>query len=79
MNWMSKKHKRFSTTLDYIENIFILGSALSGCISVSAFLFLVAIPILITSSAFELNICAIRTAIKKYKTIIKKGKRSMIK
>ena len=79
MNWMSKKHERSCTTLNYIENILILGSTISGCISVSAFAFLVGIPIVITSSAFGLNIFAITTTIKKNKTIIKKGKRNMIK
>ena len=79
MSWMSKKHERSCTTLNYIENILILGSTISGCISVSAFAFLVGIPIVITSSAFGLNICAITTTIKKNKTIIKKGKRNMIK
>ena len=35
---MNKKHKKVSTMLSYIENFLILGSAVTGCISISAFL-----------------------------------------
>ena len=45
------------------------------CISISAFAYLVSIQIGITSSAIELKICAVTTAIKKYKSIIKKKKK----
>ena len=45
------------------------------CISISAFAYLVGIQIGITSSAIELKICAVTTAIKKYKSIIKKKKK----
>ena len=56
---MSKKHKRVCTTLDYIEHFLILGSTITGCSSISAFVSLVDIPIGITSSAIGLKICAI--------------------
>ena len=69
---MSKKHKNVSTTVIYIEHFLILGSTITGCVSISAFAFLVGIPIGITGSAIRLNICAITAAIKKYKLIIKK-------
>ena len=69
---MSKKHKNVSTTVNYIAHFLILGSTITGCVSISAFAFLVGIPIGITSSAIRLNICAITAAIKKYKLIIKK-------
>ena len=35
---MNKKHKKVSTMLSYIEHFLILGSAVTGCISISAFL-----------------------------------------
>ena len=72
---MSKKHKKVCTTLNYIEPFPNLGSAITGCVSISAFASLVGIPVEITSSAIELKICAITAAIKKYKSIIKKKKK----
>ena len=62
-------------TLNYIECFLILASAVAGCISISAFVSLVGIPIGITSSAIGLKICAITAWIKKYKSIIKKNKK----
>ena len=65
MNWWLKR-------VNYIDHFLILGSTISGCISVSALASLIGIPIGITSSAIELKICAITAVIKKYKSIIKK-------
>ena len=62
---ISKKHKMVCTTLNYIENFLILVSAVTGCVSISAFPSLVGIPIVITSSAVGLKICVITAAIKK--------------
>ena len=70
---MSKKHKKVGTTLNYIEHFLILASAITGCISISAFVSLVGIPIGITSSAKGLKLCAITAEIKK--SIIKKKKK----
>ena len=36
---MSRKHKKVSTTLNYIEHFLILASTITGCISISAFVF----------------------------------------
>ena len=36
---MSKKHKKVCTTLNYIEHFLILASAITVCISISAFVF----------------------------------------
>ena len=63
---MSKKHEKVYRVLNYIENLLILLSTVSGCVSVSAFAALVGIPIEITSSAIGLKICVITAAIKKY-------------
>ena len=62
---MSKKHKKFCTTLNYIEHFLILVSAITWYVSISAFASLVGIPIGITSSVIGLKICAINAAIKK--------------
>ena len=53
---MIKKHKKVCTNLNYIEHFLILASAITGCISISAFTFLIGIPIGITSSAIGLSI-----------------------
>ena len=68
---MSEKHKKTCKYLDYIKNLLILASTVTGCISIS-FISLVAIPVGITSSAIGLKICTITARIKKYKSIIKK-------
>ena len=72
---MSKKHKKVCTTLNYIEHFLILGSTITGCVSISVFASLVGIPIGITSSSIRLKIFPITAAIKKYKLIIKKKKK----
>ena len=63
---MSKKHKKVYTTVNYIEHFLILGSKITGCVSISAFASVVGISIGITSSAIGLKICATTAAIKKY-------------
>ena len=72
---MSRKHKKFCTTLNYIENFLMLASTITGCISISSFASLLGIPRGITSSAIGLKICAVTAGIKKYKSIIKKRKK----
>ena len=72
---VSKKHKMVCTTLNYIEHFLILGSTVTGSISISVYASLVGIPIGITSSAIGLKIFVITAAIKKYKLIIKKKKK----
>ena len=51
-----------------------LSSRITGCVSISAFVSLVGIPIGITISAIRLKICAISAVIRKYKSLIKKKK-----
>ena len=72
---MSRKHEKVCVTLNYIEHFLILASAVTGCISLSAFSSLLGILIGITSSAIGLKMCAIAAGIKKYKSIIKKKKK----
>ena len=61
---MNRKHKKVSTTLNYIEHFFILASTVSGCISISAFASLLNISIGINSSTKGLKIFAISARIK---------------
>ena len=75
---MSKKHKKYCTTLNYIEHFLILPSIITGCVSISDFASLADIPLEITSSAIELKICAITSGIKKYKPTIKKTEKETL-
>ena len=70
---MSKKQKKISANLNHIENFLILGSTITGCVSISASL--AGISIGIRRSAIGLKICAITAGIKNYKSIIKKNKK----
>ena len=63
---ISNKHKNVYTTLNYIEHLLILVSAITGCVSISAFASL-SISARITSFTIGLKICAIVAIIKKYK------------
>ena len=57
-----------------LNNWLFFVSAVTGCISISAFDSLVAIPIGTTSSEAGIKISAITAGIKRYKSIIKKRK-----
>ena len=57
-----------------MEDLLILVSTVTGCVSTYVFASLVTIPIGITSSAVEIKICAITAGIKKHKSIFKKRK-----
>ena len=71
---MSEKHKKTCKYLNCVEPLLILASTVTGCVSISAFTSLVAVPVGITSSTVGLKICAFTAGIKKYKSIIKKKK-----
>ena len=64
-----------SRALNYIENLIILDSGVTGCISISGFVSLVGISIVIGNAAARLKICAITAKIKQYQSIIKKKKK----
>ena len=61
--------------MNYIEHLLILISAVSGCVSISAFASSADAFIGIVSSVTRLNICVITTGIKKCKSIIIKKKK----
>ena len=69
------KNTKSMIQLQTILNAFLFYLLQLLDVSISAFFFLIGIPILITSSAIVLKICAITAGIKKYKSIIKKNKR----
>ena len=72
---MSEKYKKTCKYLNYVENLLILVSTVTACVSISAFASLVTIPVGITSSAVGIKNCAITVGIKTYKLIIKKKKK----
>ena len=61
---MSKNHKKICTTLNYTEQVLILASTINGFISISAFSFLIGIPIGIASSAIGIKNYAITGGMK---------------
>ena len=75
---ISKKQKTVYACLDYIEHI-VLGSALTGCFSISSFVSLIGIPIGITIPGIRLKICAMTVGSKKYESIVKKNKKKLDK
>ena len=68
---MSEKHKKVFTVLNYIEQLLILISTVTGCLSISAFPLLIDIPIGITTFALELNFFLITVGIKNYRSTTK--------
>ena len=72
---MSEKYKKMYKYLNYVENLLILSSTFTGCVSISAFASLICVPVGTTSFAVGINICTITARIKKYKSIIKKKKK----
>ena len=72
---MSNKHKKVCIVLNYNDHLLIVVSTITGYVSISAFDFLVAIPVGITGSAVGLRICAITARIKRFKSMIKKKKK----
>ena len=71
---ISRKHNKFCITLKHIEHFLILASAITGCISISAFHPFLVISIAFTGYPTALKICAIASRIKQYKSIVKKKK-----
>ena len=61
--------------MNYFEQLLILVSTVTGCVSISAFSSLVGIPIGNTSSAIGLKICVATAGMKKYKLRFKKKKK----
>ena len=73
--WIDEKYKKTCKYLNYVENLLVLISTITGCVSISAFASLVDISVGITSSSVGIKICAIIAGINKYKSIIRKKKK----
>ena len=72
---MDEKYKKTSKYLNYVQQLFILVSTVTGSVSTSAFASLVCVPLGITNSAVGINVCAITAGVEKYKSIIEKKKK----
>ena len=73
---VGRKHKKVCRVLNCIDPSLIVISKITECVSIFDFASLVGIPIGIASSTIGLKICVITAGIKKYKSIIKKKKKS---
>ena len=74
--FLRKKHKKVCTDLNCFEHFLILATAITRCISISAFAFWIHVPIGITSFAVKLKVFEMAPGIKKYKSIIKKKEKN---
>ena len=72
---ISEKYKKRCKHLNYAENLLILSLAITACIWIAAFAWLVGVPNGIVSSTIAIKICAATAEIKQYKSIIKKMKK----
>ena len=54
---MSEKYKKTYKYQNYVEHLFIIASAITGCVSISAFASIVCVPVEITSSTIGIKIC----------------------
>ena len=61
---MTGKYKKTCKYLNYVVQLLILVSTVTGCISSSAFTSLVALPVGIKSSAVEIKLCTTTVRIK---------------
>ena len=66
---MKKRYKKVCGILNYFENLIILASPVTRCVSISDFTCFVSIPLGITSSP-GFKICATASEIKRYESKI---------
>ena len=76
---MSEKHEKVCRVLNYFEHFLVFVSSVSDFILVSVFPSLIGVSLGIASLAAEIKICIISAEFKKYKAIIKKTIKSMMK
>ena len=75
---MSKKHKKKYKHLNYVEYLLVLASTFTGCVSISAFASLVAIPVGFTSSVVGIRICATTAGIKSIFQLYRKTRKNSV-
>ena len=73
---MSEKHSKLRRALNnYIEHFLAFVSAVSGCVSIFAFVSWISVTLGIARSAAGLKICALTAGNKKYQSVIKKKRK----
>ena len=81
---MIQKFEKVSMALNCTEQLLILVSAITGCVSISTFALnakgiqALYVPIGIVSSVVGFKICAITQGIKKYTSIIQKKRKKIV-
>ena len=77
---MSRKRKTVCASPNHVKDFLFLVSAITGCISISSFASLISGPIRVTDSTKGLKTCAVAAGTKRYKSIVKKKRKTnMIK
>ena len=69
---MIEKYKKRCKNINSVKNLLICVLTVTGCLSISAFVSLVCVPVGIVTSAVEMKIRAITAGSKRHKSIIKK-------
>ena len=76
---MIEKHKKTFKYLNYVKHFFILASAVTGCVSISAFPSLACVPVGITSYGVGIKFVQSLQESKGISQLSNKIKRSMMK
>ena len=71
---MNEKYEKTCKYLNFVNDLLILASTGTICVSFSAFASLVCLLVVITSLVVGIKLFAMTAGIKKYKSIIKKKK-----
>ena len=62
--------------MNYFEHCFTFVTAISECVSVSAFALIVYVPVGFASSAVGIKVCEITVRIKKCKSVVKQKRQN---
>ena len=69
---VSEKYEKKCKYLNHVEDLLILVSTVTGCVSISAFASFLCVPVYITSSALGIKMCAITAGIKRISQLSRK-------
>ena len=69
---VSEKYEKKCNYLNHVEDLLILVSTATGCVSISAFASFLSVPVYITSSALGIKMCAITAGINRISQLSRK-------
>ena len=69
---VSEKYEKKCKYLNHVEDLLILVSTVTGCVSISAFASFLCVSVYITSSALGIKMCAITAGIKRISQLSRK-------